>query len=34
MTNIVLFTLNLLYAGDILTVMVNLPIIIAMQAEV
>jgi len=34
MTIIVLFTLNLLYAGDILMIMVNLPVIIAMQAEV
>lgn len=28
-----LFNLNLLYAGYILTVVVNLPLIIAMQAE-
>jgi hypothetical protein len=34
MTTIVLFTKNLLYAGGILMVMVNLPIIIVMQAEV
>jgi len=33
MTNIMLFNLNLLYAGYILTVVVNLPLIIAMQAE-